>query len=359
MNFELSQISPFSAFLGSFFSPLTPAWLLMILATVFFWFGVLAPATVVISFLDRKISADIQRRVGPNRTGPYGLFQWLSDCIKFFFKEDLKRAAREPVLVALGPVIALAFVFCSIASVPVSRDFVLSDVEGSLIWIFGAIVFSNLTLFWTSYASSKKGTVLSGYRLLVVMSSYVVPVGVALLSPVLVSGTANLRAIVNSQGGFPWQWIFFHGPGGVFSGVVLFWSLLIWQGRAPFDVASNESEFSAGIVFQFSGVRQAFLIILEYATVFLSCELMVALFFGSYITPFDLEFFGRGSNLVEFICFWSKVFGLVYLVTWLRWSLPKFRIDQLVSMSWKFLVPTGVVGVVLTAAFLVMGRSLK
>lgn len=360
MSLELGAISPLAAYLGSFIDMLLPTWVLLLLATAVYWFFLLLPPVLVLGYLDRKLGADIQMRIGPNRVPGFGFFQAIADSMKLFFKEDSAPLAQEEWLFRWGSVAAIIAVFLAIGSIPMAESWALANLDAGVVCVIAALGLSSLCLFWAAYSAQSQWSVLSSFRVLALITAYIVPLAVTLIPPVLIAGSPNLEAIVRAQGGMPWKWNAFHNPGTLLSCAALFLALQIWQARAPFDHYHAPGEVAGGFTAEYSGLRKGLLAFLEYASLYLSCAFIVTTYLGGWQTPFNLESFGRAANLVEWLLFSIKSFSLVFLSIWIRWSLPSMRIDQIVSLSWRILVPMGLLGSACTAVWLVVfnGRGI-
>lgn len=354
MNADLSTVSPLAAFVGSFIESSLPAWVLILAAVALHWFLLLMPPVIVLGYLDRKLGADIQMRIGPNRVNVYGIAQGVADTIKAFFKEDNGPNTQEGFLFRWGSVGAIVCVFTAIGSIPMAEQWALSNLDSGVVYVLTALGFSNLCMFWAAYSAHSEWAVLSAFRILAAISAYIVPVALAMLPPILVGGSASFDQIVRAQGGLPWNWIIFHNPGTLFSGAALFLALLIWQARPPFDHFRASGEVAGGLTAEYSGLRNGLLGLLEYVSVLLACSLIVAAYLGGWRTPFDLESFGRAANLVQWLFFTVKVFALALMSIWIRWSLPRLRVDQIVNLSWRVLVPMGLLGAIITAVWMVV-----
>lgn len=353
MNAELASISPLAAYIGSFIDTALPVWALLLAATVVSWFFLLIPPVLVLGYLDRKLGADIQMRIGPNRVSSFGVFQAVADAVKLFFKEDSAPEAQEEWLFRWGSVGAIIAVFLAIGSIPMAESWALANLDAGVVCVVAALVLSSLCLFWASYSAHSQWSVLSSFRIIALITAYIVPLALTLIPPVLIAGSPNLENIVRSQGGAPWRWNVFHNPGTVMSCAAMFLALQIWQARAPFDHSHAPGEIAGGYTAEYSGLRKGLLSFLEYSSLFLACAFIVTTYLGGWQTPFNLESFGRAANLVEWLLFMMKIFSLVFVSIWIRWSLPSLRVDQIVSLSWRILVPMGLFGSALTAVWLV------
>jgi NADH-quinone oxidoreductase subunit H len=360
MNAELGAISPLAAYLGSFLSQTSSIWLLLLFAIMMHWFVLLAPPVLVMSYLDRKLGADIQMRIGPNRVSLAGLLQGLADVMKSFFKEDGGPNTQDGGILRLGVIASTICLIGALSIIPMAESWALVNLDSGIVWIIGALIFSNLCLFWAAYSAESQWSVLSAYRVLSMISAYTAPIAVAAVVPILIAGGPNLDAIVRAQGGAPWKWIVCHDPGAVLSCVAFYVALLVWQGRAPFDHSKAFGEIAGGFESEYSGLRRNMIGLLEYVSMFLASALIVTLYLGGWRTPFNLESFGRAADLVQWLVFLAKTFALVFISIWVRWSLPRMRIDQIVGVAWRVLVPLGILGAFLTASWLVFfnGRGL-
>ena len=356
----LDQISPFAAFLASFSDTAWPAWVLLIIAAAVYWSLLVVPQIALLSYMDRKLGADVQMRIGPNRVGPYGIIQPVADFLKLFFQEELSPKTQERALFRWGPLAAVVCVVWAVGSIPMADHWVLSSPESGLILVVCALTLSHLCLFWAGYSVESAWSALSSFRMLASAALYLVPIAMSLIPPVLISGSVNLFEIMASQGGYPWRWNAFHDPGAALSCLVLFASLQFWQGRLPMDFARADGEIAGGSLVEYSGLRKGIVSSLQHLGLFLSCALLVTVYFGGGAVPFDLESLGRAANLVQWTFFTIKVFATAWVLIWIRWSLPRMRIDQAIRLSWKILLPAGIAGALLSAFWAVVtgGRGL-
>lgn len=357
MNAELSAISPMAAYVGSFLDGTLPAWALILAATALHWFLLLIVPMVGIGYLDRKLGADVQMRIGPNRVSAYGVFQFAADAIKLFFKEDSGPELQEGWLFRWGIVASIVCVFLAIGSIPMAENWALSNLDSGVIMVVSSLCFSNLCIFWAAYSAKSQWSVLSSFRVLAMVTAYIVPVAVALIPPILIAGSPNFENIVRAQGGWPWQWMMFHNPATLLSAGSMFLGLQIWQARAPFDHYRARAEIAGGLAAEYSGLRKGLLSFLEYASLFLACAFIVTVYMGGWQTPFNLESFGRAANLVEWLMLLVKIFALVFISIWIRWSLPSLRVDQIVNLSWRVLVPIGLFSSAVTAIWMVVFKG--
>lgn len=325
------------------------------------------------TYAERKISADIQMRQGPNRVGPFGILQFLADGVKMLTKEDLVPAEADKFLFSLAPLLALLGVFASLAVVPFSSGFTISDLNIGVFYLLGVSSLVGVAIFLGGYASNSKWSILGGMRGASQIISYEIPVTLSILSIVLLAGGLSFGTIISAQGAWPTKWFLFHNPFSFIGFFVLFIGALAETNRAPFDLPEAESELVSGYHTEFSGMRFGFFALAEYIEVFVVCGVAVALYLGGYQVSSTLasgEFFiaelglskvvGKQiGQLLELGAFFSKTFLLYYVVIWVRWTLPRLRVDQLMVVCWKYLTPIALINFIGIAswAYFFNGKS--
>ncbi len=305
------------------------------------------------TYAERKISADIQMRQGPNRVGPYGLLQFLADGVKMILKEDVVPAQADKFLFNIAPLLALSGVFATLAVLPLSSGFILTDLNIGIFYLLGVGSVVGVAIFVGGYASNSKWSLLGGMRGASQIISYEVPVTMSIISIVLLSGGMSLVTVTESQGGLPHQWFILHNPFTFIGFFVMFIGTLAEANRAPFDLPEAESELVSGYHTEYTGMKFAFFALAEYAEVFVLCGIVSALYLGGYKVPMDLGngvFFVEnlglpaviGKNIGQLLqlgAFFTKTFLLYYVVIWIRWTLPRMRVDDLMTLCWKYLTP--------------------
>ncbi|MCK6595980.1 MAG: NADH-quinone oxidoreductase subunit NuoH [Bacteriovoracaceae bacterium] len=305
------------------------------------------------TYAERKISADLQMRHGPNRVGPYGLLQFLADGVKMIMKEDITPKAADSFIFLIAPLLCLVGVFATLAVIPYSSGFILSDLNVGIFYLVGMASLVGVGIFLGGYASNSKWAMLGGMRGASQIISYEIPVTLSILAIVLLAGGMSMGTLISSQGGMPHEWNLFHNPFAFIGFFVYFIAALAETNRAPFDLPEAESELVSGYHTEYTGMRFAFFALAEYIEVFVVCAVAVALFLGGYKVPFEL---GSGQifidkigmdamiaknigNFLEIGSFMTKTLALYYVVIWVRWSLPRLRVDQLMTLCWKYLTP--------------------
>ncbi|MGZ3789091.1 MAG: NADH-quinone oxidoreductase subunit NuoH [Bacteriovorax sp.] len=315
--------------------------------------GVLATIGGLGTYAERKISADLQMRQGPNRVGPYGLLQFLADGVKMILKEDIIPANADRFTFILAPFLCMIGVFATLAVVPFSSGFMLADLNVGIFYLIGMASLVGVGVFLGGYSSNSKWSMLGGMRGASQIISYEIPGTITIISIVLLAGGLSLKTLINGQGGMPQEWFLLHNPFAFIGFFVYFISALAETNRAPFDLPEAESELVSGYHTEYSGMRFGLFALAEYIEVFVVCGVAVALFLGGYKVPFDL---GTGAvlteklgldamlaknigQLLELGAFFTKTLLLYYVVIWVRWTLPRLRVDQLMTLCWKYLTP--------------------
>jgi NADH-quinone oxidoreductase subunit H len=304
--------------------------------------AVVAPASLLLlTWLERKIIARIQDRVGPNRAGPFGLLQAVADMIKMFTKEDITpaRADRVPYNIAPGLVVFSAIMLFAV--IPFAPLIVGANLNVGVIYLIGVGGIGTLAILIAGWSSNNKYALLGGFRVVAMMLTYEIPMVLALTSVVLVAGSMSLQEIVFAQSS---MWYFLTLPVAF---LIFFFSGLAETGRSPFDLVEAESEIIAGFHTEYSGIKFGLFMIGEYVHMFALAFLTAVLFFGGWQVPFvDVGPAGPlgpvVGSIVGFISLMIKVFIFVFIMMWFRGTLPRFRIDHLQDLGWKFLVPVSI-----------------
>ena len=298
--------------------------------------GIPLVTVIVLIWVERKVAARIQDRIGPNRVGPVGLLQTIADMIKLLSKEDITPAAADRVLYNAAPLVSFASVVLIWAVIPFTPFHYGVDLEIGALYFVAIASFGTLAIMVAGWASNNKYALLGAFRVVALLVSYEVPLVFALLLPVMLAGSMSLLDIVNAQSG---MWFVVLSP---LAFVIFYISSQAETGRAPFDLIEAESELVAGFNIEYSGMKFGMFFAAEFLHVFTNGILMAILFFGGWMGPLYYE-----SPLVAFAWLGAKG-GLIYLTTlWLRNTVPRLRIDQIMAFNWKFLVPLSIANVVL------------
>lgn len=308
----------------------------------------------MLTYAERKVSADIQNRIGPNRVGPFGLLQMLADGVKLILKEDIIPDAVDRKLFKLAPYIVFSGTMLAVTVVPFGGPFIVADLNIGLVFI---IVVSSLIVvgfLMSGWASNNKWALLGGIRSAAQIISYEIPAALSLFTVVLIAGTFSMQKIVMSQGPYPWDWFIFHNPFTFVAFFIFFISSLAEINRLPFDFPEAESELVSGYNVEYSGMRFALFFLAEFANIFISASIAAAVFLGGGNIGLDPYESGIGFQLVMVLIFFAKVVPLCLVTIWIRWTLPRLRIDQMLSMCWKYFIPMSFACLAMTAIWMLV-----
>ena len=303
-----------------------------------------AVSAVFFIWLERKVAARIQDRLGPTRVGgKFGWLQTIADGLKLLVKEDIIPGDADHMLFRLGPYIAFCGSFLAFIALPFGRRFVAVDMNIAVFFMLAVMSSEIFGVILAGYGSGSKWSLFGGIREAAQMVSYEVPMALCVLVPVIVAGTMRLTTIGEQQTGFLWNWYLFHDP---FT-FIAFWAYFTCGTasckRAPFDLAEAESELVAGFHTEYSGLRWSFFFMAEYASMFAVSGIATLLFLGGWNTgllPFELsDKLGIFGHLIDAGVFILKSWFLVFVMMWVRWTLPRLRIDQVMETCLKYLLP--------------------
>jgi NADH-quinone oxidoreductase subunit H len=311
--------------------------------------AVVAPAMLVIlTWLERKIIARIQDRIGPNRAGPFGLLQGFADMIKMFTKEDITPAKADRIVYNIAPGLSVISAIMVFAVIPFAPGFVGADLNVALIYIVAIGGLGTLAILMGGWASNNKYALLGGFRVVAMLLTYEIPMVMALISVTLVTGSMSLGDIVAYQSPNIFFWNIFTLP---LAFLIFFISGVAETGRSPFDLVEAESEIVAGFHVEYSGIKFGMFMIGEYVHMFALAFFSAILFLGGWQAPFiDVTTLpGPLGPIVGFISLIIKVFIFVFIMMWFRGTLPRFRIDHLQDLGWKFFVPVSIALLIVVA----------
>ncbi|AUT03970.1 MULTISPECIES: NADH-quinone oxidoreductase subunit NuoH [unclassified Nostoc] len=329
-----------------------PMILMLIGATV----GVL-----VCVWLERKISAAAQQRIGPEYIGPLGLLAPVADGLKLVFKEDIVPAQADPWLFTLGPILVVLPVFLSYLIVPFGQNIVITNIgTGIFLWIALSSI-QPIGLLMAGYASNNKYSLLGGLRAAAQSISYEIPLALSVLAIVMMSNSLSTVDIVNQQSGYGLLgWNIWRQP----LGFLIFWIAALAEcERLPFDLPEAEEELVAGYQTEYSGMKFALFYLSSYVNLVLSALLVAVLYLGGWDSPIPINVLAGWLGITEvnpilevvnaalgIIMTLIKAYFLIFIAILLRWTVPRVRIDQLLDLGWKFLLPVGLVNLLVTAA---------
>ena len=309
-------------------------------------------------WMERRISGRMQARIGCNRVGPQGLLQFLADGVKLLAKEDVVPAdADRPVFLA-APVIVFMGAFAAFAVVPLGYGLVPADMNVGLFVVLAVSSIEVPGVIMAGWASNSKWAILGSMREVAQMVSYEMPLAISALVVVLLAGTLNLTDIVLQQQGWAWNWYVLRGPFGFAAFFLFFTAALASLKRAPFDLPEAESELVAGFHTEYTGFRFAVFFLAEYAAMILFSFVIAVLFLGGWSPGFPLDLTGPGARFVGFGILFAKMLFLISVMIWVRWSLPRFRVDRVMYLCYKVLLPFSVVCVVGAALQVMAGGAI-
>jgi len=298
-----------------------------------------------LTYFERKVAGHIQARTGPNRVGPWGLFQPFADILKLFFKEEFIPDGANKVIFHVAPVLAVAPALTSFAVVPIGPDFFVTDVNVGLLVFLAMSSLGVYALTLAGWSSNNKYALLGGLRSAAQMVSYELALGLSTIGVILLAGSLSLTEIVEAQrGSFQYgplalpRWFVFTQPVAF---VVFLISAFAETNRAPFDLPEGESELVGGFHTEYSSMKWAMFFLGEYMNVLTISAITVTLFLGGWNGPWL-------PDSLKFLWFLGKVLLLVFLFMWVRWTFPRLRYDQLMSFGWKVLLPIALLNVLAT-----------
>lgn len=332
-------------------------WLIKTVVILF----ILVTAVAYLTFLERKVMSWIQLRVGPNRVGPWGLLQPLADGLKMIFKEDIIPTQANRWLYIAAPAVSLIPALMTFIVIPYGSqinlfgrtiDLHVTRMNVGLLYIFALTSLSVYGIVLAGWSSNNKYSLMGGLRSSAQMISYELAFGISIVSVLVFTGTLDLVNIVSQQAGkfgiFGWN-IFKFPLMLVF--IVFYIAALAECNRTPFDLPEAESELVAGYHTEYSSMKFVMFQMAEYINLITSSSIAVTLFFGGWIGPKVAQF-----PILSLVYFTLKVLALIILAMWIRFTLPRFRYDQLMRFGWKFLLPAAIINVIITATFILLTR---
>ena len=326
-------------------------------------FAVVLGIVTVMTWIERRLLGFMQARLGPNRVGPQGFFQVIADPIKLLLKEDILPAQAERVAYFLGPMIPILpalVVWCLIPFGP-PPDFAVTRVNVALLLVLALTSTAVYGIILGGWASNNKYSLMGGLRSAAQMISYEVPFGLSIIGVLMISGSLDLVHIVRYQEANAWNLF----P-QIFAAFIFFVSMNAESNRTPFDLPEAESELVAGYHTEYSGMKFAFFMLSEYASMLVNSALMVLLFLGGWslgmfgfgLTTEVLAGMGLMGGFLGALIFLSKVMFFMIVFVWFRATFPRFRFDQLMDLGWKFMIPLALANIFVTAIFILVGQEL-
>jgi len=317
----------------------------VIIAAVYLAF--FAVAGLYLVYAERRIAAFFQLRLGPNRVGPWGLLQTIADALKLVAKEITGTEKKDKLLYHTAYYLVIPAALISLSVIPFANGIQAYDINIGVFFISAVSSVGVLGILFGGWGSNNKYSLLGGMRSGLQMISYELSAGLAVLTIVLMAGSLQMSEIIDAQR----DWWFIakgHIP-AIIAFVIFVIAGTAESNRVPFDLPEGEAELGAGFHSEYSGMGFAYFFLAEFINMFIISSVAVTLFFGGWLAPFGITDSLPWQPLWGFIWFFVKIAGMIFLLMWFRWTFPRLRIDQLLTLEWKYLLPIGLVNIVLMA----------
>jgi len=307
-------------------------------------------------WMERKVAAVMQIRLGPNRVGPKGIFQTTADTLKLLMKEGLVPDGADKFLFNLAPFIVMIVAMLILAPIAFAKNLQIWDINIGVLYLSAISSLSVIGILMAGWASNNKYSLLGAMRSGAQIVSYELSAGLSVLSIVVMTGSLSIRDIILSQEN-GW-WIFKAHIPALISFVIFIIAVTAETNRAPFDMAEAESELTAGFHTEYSGMRFALFFLAEYINIFIVCAIGATIFFGGWM-PLHIGHWQSFNHVMDYIpssiWFLGKTLGLIFLIMWFRWTFPRLRIDQLLNLEWKYLLPISMFNLLLMTIVAITG----
>lgn len=339
-------------------SSLSPFWAvtieMLIIGVLILTFYALVGLFLV--YAERKVCAFMQNRLGPNRVGPFGIFQTIADLIKLLFVELVPIKNSDKFLFNLAPFIVIIASFMAIAAIPFAKGLHPIDLNIGLLYVIAVSSMGVIGVLLAGWSSNNKYSLIGAMRIGAQIVSYEISVGLALVTVVLLAGSMQLSVIVEAQ---KTTWFIFQGHISAFIAFIIFLIASTAEtSRGPFDLAEAESELTAGYHTEYSGIKFAFFFLAEYINMFIVASIAATVFLGGWM-PFHVSNWDGFNKVMDFIppfvWYIGKTAFVIFLMMWFKWTFPRLRIDQLLTLEWKYLLPVNLVNVLFMALLVLMG----
>lgn len=317
------------------------------------------------TYAERKFASFFQDRIGPDRAGPFGIFQPLADGGKLFFKEEIIPNTASTFLFVMGPSLAMLTALMTSAVIPWGTyielfgskiDLQVADINIGILYVFGVVSLGVYGIMIGGWASNNKFALLGSIRAASQNISYEIAMGLSIIAVVMITGTLSLREMALWQEGG--NWLILYQPLGFLIFIICAFAE---TNRAPFDLPECETELVGGYHTEYSSMKLGFYLFSEYINMFISSALMATLYFGGYNFPYmnELGLSHNAISMIGLVVMFAKIFFFIFLFMWIRWTIPRFRYDQLMRLGWQGLIPLAIVNIVLTGAVITFKQYLK
>lgn len=311
---------------------------------------------LVLVFMERKVAAHMQIRLGPNRVGPKGIFQTSADTLKLILKEGLTPGGADKFLFNLAPFIVMIVSMVLLAPIAFAKNFQVWDINIGVLFVSSISSLSVIGILMAGWASNNKYSLLGAMRSGAQIVSYELSAGLSVISIVVLTGSLRISDIIASQQN-GW-WLFKGHIPAVIAFIIFLIAVTAETNRAPFDLAEAESELTAGFHTEYSGMKFALFFLAEYINIFIVCAIGATLFLGGWM-PFHIGSWQGFNHIMDYVpasvWFFGKTFFLIFIIMWFRWTFPRLRIDQLLNLEWKYLLPISMFNLLLITLVAIMG----
>jgi NADH-quinone oxidoreductase subunit H len=359
MNFSIYDFTAFNQAIDKWlYDLLPPVWALIVEMTLIGLVFLLFYAVVglFLVYAERKVCAFMQNRVGPNRVGPYGIFQTIADFIKLLMKELITIRNSDKLLFNLAPFIVIIASFMAIAAIPFAKGLHAIDFDIGIMYVVAVSALGVVGVLLAGWSSNNKYSLIGAMRSGAQIISYELSVGMSLLTIIVLAGTMQFSQIVEGQAN---GWFIFKGHIPAFIAFIIFLIASTAEtNRGPFDLAEAESELTAGFHTEYSGIKFAFFFLAEYMNMFIVASIAATVFLGGWM-PFHVGGWTGFNTIMDYIppliWYFGKTGFVIFLMMWFKWTFPRLRIDQLLTLEWKYLLPINLFNILLMAFIVLMG----